>query len=78
MNGIPKTGHTVFSRDRHVVKRVSLTPEERERLQKIDKEEVLHPCIEESLAETEEILKECEERKSDETRRKGNATSPLL
>lgn len=63
MNSIPKTGHTILSRDRYVIKKVSLLPEERERHAKTDKEEILHPHVEESLEETEAILDKCEEHK---------------
>ena len=63
MNRLPKTGKTILSKDRYVIKKISLNDDERERLKTIDKEEILHPYIEGALPETNQILEELEERK---------------
>jgi len=63
MNRIPKTGKTILSVDRYVIKEVCLTPDEKERLEEIQTA-ALPSYLAESMPRTREILESCEDEKS--------------
>ena len=67
MNRIPRTGKTILSADRFIIKEVELEPEERARLD-LKQEEALPEYLASSLVRTREILEECEEVKQEAKR----------
>ena len=64
---IPRTGKTILSADRCIIKEVKLEPEERARLDS-KQEAALPEHLASSLARTREILEECEEAKQEAKR----------
>jgi hypothetical protein len=63
MNRIPKTGKTILSPDRYVIKEVCLSPEEKARLEQAQIA-TLPSYLVESMARTREILESCEDEKN--------------
>lgn len=63
MNRLPKTGKSILSPDRYIIKEIRLLPEEKVRLEQTQTA-TLHPYLLESVARTREILDSCEDEKN--------------